>query len=469
MIKLLDEYKKLSATTLGINDRNLNYIDKNSINLSNSKIRIKKILNKNNIPTPKTITLIKNLKELEDFDFNLLPNSFVIKPNKGLGGEGIIIIYGRKKKRKETEEDAWIAPNKQILTKTDLKIHLLNIINGYYSINKKQDIVIFEERIINSQFLKESLFIKEGLPDIRVIIFKNFPIMAELRIPTIESKGKSNLHSGGIGVGIDIALGITTNAIMKDSYIETHPDTEERLSGITIPQWNKILNLSIQSSMAIKSKFSGIDIALDKDKGPLVMEINARPGLAIQIANKSGLKERLEAVSKLKIKNPESAIIVSKEIFGGEIEEEIEEITGKIILGRFTKIKINDDSEIYKAKIDTGAYVTSISQDIAEKLGFKYLIEQFDKFGIQITNNIGAIYDTRDNILKENPGLNLTVVKSANGMTIRPVINLSIHFVEEEISVETKATITSRSHMKHELIIGRRDLKNFLVDVTRNT
>jgi glutathione synthase/RimK-type ligase-like ATP-grasp enzyme len=61
MIKLLDEYKKLSATTLGINDRNLNYIDKNSIKLSNSKIRIIKILNKNNIPTPKTITLIKNL------------------------------------------------------------------------------------------------------------------------------------------------------------------------------------------------------------------------------------------------------------------------------------------------------------------------------------------------------------------------------------------------------------------------
>ena len=100
MIKFLEEYKKISNNILGINARNLSYIDRSSIRVSNSKIRVKKILNDNNIPTPKTISIIKNIEDLDNFNFNNLPTSFVIKPNKGLGGEGIIIIYGKRKKKK---------------------------------------------------------------------------------------------------------------------------------------------------------------------------------------------------------------------------------------------------------------------------------------------------------------------------------------------------------------------------------
>lgn len=469
MIKFSEEYKKISNTTLGINARNLSYIDRSSIRVSNSKIRVKKILSENNIPTPKTISIIKNIDDLDNFNFDNLPTSFVIKPNKGLGGEGIIIIYGKKKKRNDNDEDAWIAPNKEILSLTEIKIHILNILNGYYSINKKNDIAIFEERIINSQFLRENLHIKEGLPDIRILIYRNFPIMAELRIPTIESKGKANLHSGGIGVGIDIASGVTTNAIMRDNYIDTHPDTEQRLSGIRIPYWDKILDLSIQSSIAIHSKFSGVDIALDKENGPLVMEVNARPGLAIQIANKSGLKERLESVSKLKVKNAASAIRVSKEIFGGEIEEEVNEITGKTVLGRETKIKINDLTELYNAKIDTGAYSTSISEDIAEKIGLKDTIDRFNSIENRFDMNISNIYKIRDNIKKEHPEFNITIIKSGNGMSVRLVVDITIHFIDENVSIESKATVEDRGHMKYNLIIGRKDLRNFLIDVTKNT
>ena len=35
---------------------------------------------------------------------------------------------------------------------------------------------------------------------------------------------------------------------------------------------------------------------LDKERGPLLLEMNARPGLSIQIANKAGLIPRLEQV-----------------------------------------------------------------------------------------------------------------------------------------------------------------------------
>ena len=44
--------------------------------------------------------------------------------------------------------------------------------------------------------------------------------------------------------------------------------------------------------------YLGVDIVLDKHKGPLLLELNARPGLAIQVANNAGLLPRLSAVEE---------------------------------------------------------------------------------------------------------------------------------------------------------------------------
>jgi len=44
--------------------------------------------------------------------------------------------------------------------------------------------------------------------------------------------------------------------------------------------------------------YLGADIVLDKNRGPMMLEINARPGLAIQIANGRGLKTRLNEIDK---------------------------------------------------------------------------------------------------------------------------------------------------------------------------
>lgn len=41
--------------------------------------------------------------------------------------------------------------------------------------------------------------------------------------------------------------------------------------------------------------YLGADFVLDKERGPVLLELNARPGLAIQIANRSGLRRRLVA------------------------------------------------------------------------------------------------------------------------------------------------------------------------------
>ena len=336
----LNQYIKSLHTILGMNSRNLLFIDKKNTSLLNSKLKVKNILQKNNINTTDTLFCINNKNDFENFDFTLIPKSFVLKPNKGLGGEGIIIAYGKKKKKNEFIEDAWVMPNNEVIYLSELKTHIINILDGNFSIDKNKDIAIFEKRINGINLFTK--FSKTGISDIRVIIFKKIPIMAEIRIPTIESKGKANLHSGGIGVGIDIATGVTTNAILNNANIEEHPDSHIRLQGIKIPHWNSILKTSIEAVIALGVEFTGVDISIDRDNGILVLEVNARPGLSIQLANKAGMRERLNAIAKLKIKNTESAIRIAKDIFGGEIEEEIQEITGKIVIGRKVKIKINN-------------------------------------------------------------------------------------------------------------------------------
>ena len=47
-------------------------------------------------PVPKLYGIIKDINDLDKFDFNTLPHSFALKPNTGYGGEGIIRLQTRK-------------------------------------------------------------------------------------------------------------------------------------------------------------------------------------------------------------------------------------------------------------------------------------------------------------------------------------------------------------------------------------
>src|SRR5207244_8889482 len=48
-----------------------------------------------------------------------------------------------------------------------------------------------------------TLFRSKGIPDVRVVLYRDEPAMAMLRLPTRASNGRANLHQGGIGAGID--------------------------------------------------------------------------------------------------------------------------------------------------------------------------------------------------------------------------------------------------------------------------
>lgn len=132
-------------------------------------------------------------------------------------------------------------------------------------------------------------FSYEGVPDIRVIVFKGYPVMAMMRLSTTASDGKANLHQGAVGVGIDIATGKALRAVQFNRPIEHHPDTGRLLNELVVPHWELLLTLAASAWEMTGLGYLGTDMVLDKVQGPMVLELNARPGLAIQIANGCGL------------------------------------------------------------------------------------------------------------------------------------------------------------------------------------
>jgi len=429
------KFTKKTQSILGMNARNLLYLypynSKRAIQLADNKLRTKKVLNKAKIPIPEVYNIVTDRYQLDEFNWESLPNSFVLKPNRGLGGEGILIVYGRKK-----GNGNWVKADRTQVAISDLRSHVLNIFEGNFSLYGMGDIAFFEQRVKMHKVFKPYSF--RGIPDIRVIVFNRVPVMAELRLPTEESKGKSNLHLGGIGVGIDIGSGITTFAVRYNELIEYVPEKRLAFRGIKIPHWQKVLELAVEAQVFSRVGFLGVDIAIDRELGPMVVELNARAGLSIQVANLCGLRERLKRVEGLEVKTALKGVKIAQELFGGEVEEELEEISGRRVIGINEPIDILDSKgEKYKtiAKVDTGAYRTTLAESLAKEFGLDEEIRR-------------------------------KIVRGALGRQERPIINFS--FILDKRLVQTEAFIADRSQMKYDIIVGRRDLKRFLVDPAKN-
>ena len=176
----------------------------------------------------------------------------------------------------------------------DVAYYLSNILSGMYSLASQPDVALVEYRVNFDPVFAKITY--KGVPDIRVVVYRGVPAMAMLRLPTKESDGKANLHKGGIGAGVDIKTGITTTAVQHDKVVELHPDTNLPVSNLQIPNWDKILYISALSAELSHLGYLGVDIVLDENLGPLILELNARPGLAIQIANRMGFTNRFNQI-----------------------------------------------------------------------------------------------------------------------------------------------------------------------------
>lgn len=284
--------KKLGI--LGMNNRNIHYIgDQNNRKyypLVDNKLKTKVVAENAGIAVPKLLATIEHqsqLRKLKDILDGL--DKFVIKPAQGSGGKGILVIVQR-------EGDIFIKPSGQRLEFGDVHRDISNILSGLYSLGGKPDVAMIEKLVEFDPIFDRYSY--EGVPDIRVIVYKGYPAMAMLRCSTKESDGKANLHQGAVGVGINMETGKSLFAVQHGNVVTEHPDTGYDFSELQIPHWEKILTLSASCYEVTHLGYLGVDIVLDKNLGPLILELNARPGLAIQIANQTGALKRFDVIDK---------------------------------------------------------------------------------------------------------------------------------------------------------------------------
>ncbi len=273
---------------LGMNQRNLNYIYPSNLRkdfpIADDKITTKEILSRAGVPVPGTYRVYSHFFELRTLEQDIEPyHDFVIKPSQGSGGSGIIVVAGREGRN-------WKSVGGRTYALQDLKKHLSDIIFGVYSFDLA-DRALIEERVVQHDEMSE--LSPHGLADIRVILYRDEPALSMTRVPTLASEGRANLHQGAVGIGIDLTSGRTMHAVLKGEPVERHPDTGLQLIGRTIPCWNEVLTISRRAAKAVPLKYLGVDISISRS-GPVLLEINVRPGLEIQNANLMGLRSKLD-------------------------------------------------------------------------------------------------------------------------------------------------------------------------------
>lgn len=284
------ELKK--AGVLNMNARNYRVIGLNNKRrlypLVDDKVKTKELAQTVDVQTPKLIGVIRAQYEVK----NLLSlvkgfKSFVIKPAHGSGGKGVLVI-------KKYTKNYFQTASEKVLKYTEVYQHISNILSGLYSLGGRYDEAILEEMVSFSDIFKDYSF--QGVPDVRIIVYKGYPAMAMMRLATKESGGRANLHQGAVGVGLDIKTGKAIAAVQHNVPLTHHPDTKADLMTLKVPDWETHLLIAAKGYDMTGLGYLGADIVMDKNNGPMVLELNARPGLAIQIANQKGLSHILDEI-----------------------------------------------------------------------------------------------------------------------------------------------------------------------------
>ena len=294
---------------LGINNRVGRYIlrhnKRENYPLVDDKVKTAQRAEAWGIAMPENYMIVENYGSLKNLHLKILNyDSFVIKPANGSQGNGIIVIKEIIKEEKNGVMRVLCRrSNDKLMDIEEVKHHISGILSGLYSLSGQSDTAIIQSKIDKHPIFDNYSY--GGIPDIRVIVFEGYPVMSMVRLPTKSSDGRANLHQGAIGAGINLADGSTNNAVIKNQVIDFHPDTGHKLVGLKLPFWREILELAAQCYDMVELGYLGADIVLTPDRGPILLELNARPGLGIQIANLAGLVPRLE---KIRLEAPKNLL-----------------------------------------------------------------------------------------------------------------------------------------------------------------
>ena len=290
--------KLREAGVLGLNERNAEFIMRlNPRRLYprvDDKSLTKRLALEAGMPVPDLYGLIDNQGDVRRFARIVADHdSFVVKPAEGSGGNGIMVITGRGKRKR----DSFRRASGMLITEAEIAHHISNIISGQYSLSGNPDKAMIEYCVHFDPIFAEVSY--QGVPDIRVIVYRGYPAMAMVRLPTRASDGKANLHQGAVGAGVDIALGVTLTGVLQNDVVEEHPDTGALIAGLEIPRWDFILESAARGYEVTGLGYLGVDMVIDADRGPLMLEMNARPGLNIQIANGIGMNTRIKRIEEI--------------------------------------------------------------------------------------------------------------------------------------------------------------------------
>jgi alpha-L-glutamate ligase-like protein len=292
---MLKTLKSLNAMgLLGINRRNTSYTlkwnDRRFYPLVDDKLQTKRLCEKAGIPTARLLTVAERIGDLASlFDELAGHDDFVLKPARGAMGNGILVIKARDGLKLQKAGGAWIDQEAFIF-------HASGIISGLYALGGRPDVALVEERLIVHPEL--AAICSDGVPDYRVIVFRGVPVMAMVRLPTSVSAGRANLHQGAVGIGVNLATCRSSHAVIRSRPTTHHPDTGEPVVDRLIPGFARAVDIAVQATDLVHLGYVGADIVVDATRGPVVLELNARPGLAIQIANRCGLLPRLNEVDR---------------------------------------------------------------------------------------------------------------------------------------------------------------------------
>ena len=345
---------------LWLNARNLKYIKpynkKKLTRLADNKLKTKFFLKELDIPTAKLYDVIKNRKQLANYDWSYLAGEdFVVKPSKSSWWKWILIC--------SITDNNKVLVNWKIVSFDNFLKQVIDILDWKFSITLGGDIALIEEKINPSKDFKQ--FCQWGLADIRVIVFNLVPVIAMLRYPTKKSKWKANISQWWIWFWIDIWTW-TIISMYKDrkiyKYNNKFPEEFSHLKWKKIMYWDDILLYSSQIQFFTNIWYLWLDWTIT-DKWPCLLEINARSGIEVQLVNWEPLEKRLNKIKDLTVPSPPKWVEISKTIFSTHRTNP--SITKKILyLSQYwTAITDNKETEVV-VKIDTNKKNSYISDNL---------------------------------------------------------------------------------------------------------